>query len=81
MPDRPDIKPGHWIRVGLRDCVVARVRESGHISVTAKSSLTNRSRLTRMSSGMVTSGNLPHAALIMVDMLISIHAWMNMFAF
>ena len=31
MPDRPDIKPGQWIRVGRRDCVVARVRESGHV--------------------------------------------------
>lgn len=30
MAERPKIKPGDWIRVGNRDCVVANVREPGH---------------------------------------------------
>ena len=29
MADRPEIKPGDWIRVGNRDCVVANVRDPG----------------------------------------------------
>ena len=30
MSDRPEIRPGQWIRVGNRDCVVAKVRPPGH---------------------------------------------------
>jgi hypothetical protein len=30
MADRPDIKPGEWIQVGKRSCVVCNVRKHGH---------------------------------------------------
>lgn len=30
MADRPEIKPGDWIRVGNRNCVVANVRDPGY---------------------------------------------------
>ena len=30
MADRPEIKPGDWIRIGNTDCVVANVREHSH---------------------------------------------------
>ena len=29
MADRPEIKPGDWIRVGNQDCVMTKVREPG----------------------------------------------------